>query len=80
MSAGNGAEAAAEFQKIVDHRGRNLGSFYSIAHLFLARAEVMVGDTAKARRAYQTFLTLWKDADMDLPYYSQATKELAELH
>ena len=79
MNAGNGAAAAAEFQKLVDHKGRNWGPFYSIAHLFLARAEVMAGDTTKARRAYQAFLTLWKDADKDLPYYSQATKELAEL-
>jgi eukaryotic-like serine/threonine-protein kinase len=80
LTAGKGAEAAAEFQKIVDHKGRNWGIFYSPAYLGLARAQVKAGDTAKARRAYQDFLTLWKDADKDLPFYIQATKELAELH
>jgi eukaryotic-like serine/threonine-protein kinase len=80
LTAGKGAEAAAEFQKIVDHKGRNWGIFYSPAYLGLARAQAKAGDTAKARRAYQDFLALWKDADKDLPFYIQATRELAELH
>jgi TolA-binding protein len=79
LEAGKGAEAAVEFQKIVDHKGRNWGVYYGTAHLFLARAQAKAGDTAKAKRAYQDFLTLWKDADKDLPFYIQAKKELAEL-
>jgi eukaryotic-like serine/threonine-protein kinase len=80
LTAGKGAEAASEFQKIVDHKGRNWGPLYSPAYLGLARAHANAGDTAKARRAYQDFLALWKDADKDLPFYIQATRELAELH
>jgi eukaryotic-like serine/threonine-protein kinase len=80
LTAGKGAEAAAEFQKIIDHRGRNWGICYSPAYLGLARAQANAGDSAKARRAYQDFLALWKDADKDLPFYIQATRELAELH
>jgi eukaryotic-like serine/threonine-protein kinase len=80
LTAGKGAEAAAEFQKIADHKGRNWGIFYSPAYLGLARAQANAGDSAKARRAYQDFLALWKDADKDLPFYIQATRELAELH
>jgi eukaryotic-like serine/threonine-protein kinase len=69
-----------EFQKILDHKGRNWGEYYSLAYLGLARASVKAGDTAKAKHAYQDFLALWKDADPDAPYLSQAKKELAELH
>lgn len=73
------AEAAVEFQKILDHKGRNWGPFYSLAYLGLARASALAGDTAKAKRGYQDFLALWKDADKDLPLLSQANKELAAL-
>ncbi len=69
-----------EFQKILDHEGRNWGPYYSLAYLGVARAAAHVGDTAKAKRAYQDFLALWKDADPDAPYLIQAKKELAELH
>lgn len=79
LGAGKGAEAAAEFQKILDHKGRHWGTFYSTAYLGLARAEVKTGDTVKAKRAYQDFLSLWKDADKDSPFLIQATKELAAL-
>ena len=75
-----GAEAAREFQKILDHRG--LGPFsplYPLAHLGLARAAVLQGDTAKARQSYQDFLTLWKDADADLPALIEAKKEYEKL-
>ena len=68
-----------EFQKILDHRGRNWGPYYSLAYLGLARASVREGDTAKAKQAYQDFLALWKDADKDAPYLSQANQELAAL-
>jgi tetratricopeptide (TPR) repeat protein len=78
LNAGKGAEAAAEFQKILDHKGRNW-EIYSPAYLGMARGEAMAGDTAKAKRAYQDFLAVWKDADKDAPYLTQATKELAAL-
>ncbi len=80
LAAGKGTAAAAEFQKIIDHKGRNWGALYSPAYLSLARAQAKAGDTAKARQAYQSFLALWKDADKDLPFYIQANKELAALH
>ena len=83
-----GAEAAAEFQKIADHKGANWGSawqhpywgqFYSLSYLGLARGAVLAGDPAKAGKAYQDFLTLWKDADPDTPILKQAKAEYARL-
>jgi ATP/maltotriose-dependent transcriptional regulator MalT len=75
-----GKEAAAEFQKIIDHRGMVLNSpIGALAHLGLARAYAMQGDTAKARAAYQDFLTLWKDADPDTPILMAAKAEYAKL-
>jgi eukaryotic-like serine/threonine-protein kinase len=79
--AGNrGREAAAEFEKILDHRGivGNL-PIGALAHLQLARAFVMQGDTAKAKTAYQHFLALWKDADPDIPVLKEAKAEYAKL-
>src|SRR6266851_663166 len=59
-----GAEAAVEFQKILDHRGIVVSDpIGALAHLDLARAYALQPDTAKAKAAYQDFLTLWKDAD-----------------
>jgi len=76
----NGRAAAAEFQKIIDHRGVvwafPLGA---LAHLGLARAYALQGDTAGSRAAYQDFLTLWKDADPDIPILRQAKAEYAKL-
>ena len=78
QKAGN--EAAADFQKILDHRGIEPASpLYPLAHLGLARASVLGGDTAKARKEYQDFLALWKDADADLPVLQQAKEEYAKL-
>ena len=75
-----GSQAAAEFQKILDHRGivwnEPIGA---LAHLQLGRAYAMAGDTAKARVAYKDFLTLWKDADADIPIRKQAKAEYAKL-
>jgi tetratricopeptide (TPR) repeat protein/predicted Ser/Thr protein kinase len=68
-----------EFQKILDHKGRNWGSYYTLAYLGLARAAAKAADTATAKRAYQDFLAVWKDADKDAPYLTRATKELAAL-
>jgi len=75
-----GGEAAKEFQKILDHRGIVLNEpIGALAHLQLGRAYSMQGDTAKARAGYQEFLTLWKDADPDIPIFRQAKAEYASL-
>jgi hypothetical protein len=81
LAAQKGREAAAEFQKILDHRGIVLNEPIGVlAHLQLGRAYVLQGDTAKARAAYQDFLTLWKDADPDIPIYRQAKAEYTRLN
>src|SRR5262249_18801111 len=68
-----GAQAAAEFQKIVDHRGIVLSDpIGALAHLQLGRAYAMTGDQAKAKAAYNDFLGLWKDADANIPVRKQA--------
>ncbi len=75
-----GAEAMAEFQRILDHRGVDpLSILYPLAHLGLARAAVLQGDAAKARKAYQDFFALWKDADPDIPVLQQAKQEYDKL-
>lgn len=74
-------EAAAEFQKFIDHRGVVLNfPWGALAQLGLARAFSMQGDTAKARAKYQDFLLLWKDADPDVPILITAKSEYARLH
>jgi tetratricopeptide (TPR) repeat protein len=81
LQAKRGAEAAAEFQKIVDHRGiAPTAPEHSLAKLGLGRAYVMTGDTAKARAAYQDFFALWKDADPDVPILKEAKAEYEQLH
>jgi len=81
LAAHQGSEAAAEFQKILDHRGIVLNEpIGALAHLQLGRAYAMQGDTAKSRAAYQDFLTLWKDADPDIPVLREAKAEYARLH
>jgi tetratricopeptide (TPR) repeat protein len=80
LAAHRGAEAAAEFQKILDHRGIVLNQpIGALAHLQIARAYALQGDNAKALVAYQEFLTLWKDADPDIPILKQAKAEFAKL-
>jgi serine/threonine protein kinase/Tfp pilus assembly protein PilF len=80
LAAHQGRAAAAEFQKIIDHPGIVLNQLIgALAHLQLGRAYAMQGDTAKARTAYQDFLTLWKDADPDIPILIQAKAEYAKL-
>jgi DNA-binding winged helix-turn-helix (wHTH) protein/tetratricopeptide (TPR) repeat protein len=75
-----GSEAAAEFQKIIDHPGRAQNNpLGALAHLELARAGTIQGDTAKAKAAYEDFLTLWKDADPDIPILIAAKVEYAKL-
>src|SRR5437879_12519550 len=76
LAAHQGKEAAAEFQRILDHRGIVLNEpIGALAHLQLGRAYSLQGDTAKARAAYQDFLTLWKDADPDIPVFKEAKAE-----
>jgi eukaryotic-like serine/threonine-protein kinase len=80
LAAHKGSEAAAEFQKILDNRGIVLNEpIGALAHLQLGRAYAMQGETAKAKAAYQDFLTLWKDADPDIPILKQAKAEYAKL-
>ncbi len=77
---GKGTEAAAEFQKILDHRGVFPTSpVHALAQLGLARAFALAGDAAKSRKAYQDFLAVWKDADPDIPILQQAKAEYAKL-
>jgi len=80
LLANQAKEAAAEFQKIIDHRGIVLNfPLGALAHLQLARAYSLQGDTAKSRAAYQDFLTLWKDADPNIPILLEAKAEYAKL-
>jgi hypothetical protein len=77
---GLGKDAAADFQDILAHPGIVLYNQHgALAHLGLARAYALQGDTAKAKTAYQDFLTLWKDADLDIPILKQAKVEYAKL-
>jgi eukaryotic-like serine/threonine-protein kinase len=80
LAAHQGNEAAAEFQKILDHRGIVLNEpIGALARFQIGRAYAMQGDTAKAKAAYQDFLTLWKDADPDIPTLLAAKAEYAKL-
>jgi serine/threonine protein kinase/tetratricopeptide (TPR) repeat protein len=80
LQSKNGALAAAEFQRIIDHRGWDiLSPLWPLAHLGLARAAILQGDVAKGRRAYQDFFALWKDADAELPVLIDARKEYEKL-
>ena len=83
-----GPEAAAEFHKILDHKGAswgatwlhpNWGLYYSLSYLGLARASALAGDTANARKAYQDFFALWDGADQDIPILIEARKDDAAL-
>jgi hypothetical protein len=75
-----GAEAAAEFKKILDHRGiEPISPLYTLSHLGFARASAMTGDTSTARKEYQDFFAIWKDADQDLPILVEAKKEYEQL-
>jgi eukaryotic-like serine/threonine-protein kinase len=76
----DGVRAAAEYQKILDHRGVGPTSvLYSLAHLGLGRAYALQGDTAKAKVAYQDFFAAWKDADADVPVLKTARAEYEKL-
>ena len=80
LTARQGREAAVEFQKILDHPGIVVSEpIGALAHLQLGRAYVLAGDKDKARTTYQAFLTLWKDADPDIPALKEAKTEYAKL-
>jgi eukaryotic-like serine/threonine-protein kinase len=80
LAAHRGAEAAAEFQMIIDHAALvENAPIGALAHLGLGRAFALEGDTAKARTAYQDFLALWKDADPNIPILMAAKSEYAKL-
>jgi serine/threonine protein kinase/tetratricopeptide (TPR) repeat protein len=80
LKQGNGPQAVAEFKTIIDHRGwYPLSPLYSLAQLGLARASALSGDQASARKAYQDFLTIWKDADPPLPFLTEARQEYDKL-
>ncbi len=74
------SEAAAEFQKILDRRGVvGLDPIGALAHLQLGRVFALSGDKAKAKAAYEAFLALWKNADVDVPILKTAKAEYARL-
>jgi tetratricopeptide (TPR) repeat protein/predicted Ser/Thr protein kinase len=80
LAAHNGQAAAAQFQKMLDHRGTVVNlPLGALAHLQLGRAYAMAGYSAKAKAAYQDFLTLWKDADPDIPILKEAKAEYGKL-
>jgi eukaryotic-like serine/threonine-protein kinase len=76
----NGGAAVVEYQKILDHRGIVVNFPLGVlAHLGLARAYALSGDTDKSRAAYQDFFAIWKDADPDIPILKEAKAEYAKL-
>jgi len=80
LAAARASEAAAEFQKILDHPGIILADpMGAITRLQLARALALSGDKAKSKVAYKNFLTLWKEADPYIPILKQAKAEYANL-
>jgi tetratricopeptide (TPR) repeat protein len=80
LAAGRGEEAAAEFQKVLNHRGVVLADpIGALAHLQLGRAYAVSGDKTKAKNAYQDFLTLWREADPEIPVLKQASAEYGKL-
>jgi len=75
-----GSLAAAEFRKVLDHSGVGKGFVIgALSKLQLARAQVLTRDAEAARRSYEEFLTLWKNADPELPIYNEAKAEYASL-
>jgi serine/threonine protein kinase/tetratricopeptide (TPR) repeat protein len=80
LDARHGTQAAAEFQKILDWPGVVVNEpITALAHLGLARSYALEGDAPKSQAAYRDFLTLWKDADPDIPIFIAAKSEYAKL-
>ena len=79
MDLGDGQSATAQFQKLIDNPGFSVRHVIGpLARLQLGRAQKLMGDNASARKSYEEFLTIWKDADPDLPIYRQAKAEYAQ--
>jgi tetratricopeptide (TPR) repeat protein len=80
VELGDGQSAAAQFQKLIDNPGFSVRHVIGpLARLQLGRARKMMGDNASARKSYEEFLSIWKDADPDIPIYQQAKAEYAKL-
>jgi hypothetical protein len=80
LKSNSGAQAAAEFRKIISTGGVNMNTnIYSLAHLGLARALALSTDKAQSRKAYEDFFKLWKDADADIPILQEAHREYEKL-
>jgi hypothetical protein len=90
LAAGQGSTAAANFERIIDHSGIVWNCWTgALAHLGVARANSLQANTSqgadadaarvRARAAYKDFLTLWKDADPDIPILKEARAEYAKL-
>ena len=80
LAAGDAQPASGEFRRVIEHPGSVwINSIGALVHLQLARAQTMLGDKAAARKSYKDFLTLWKDADPDIPIYQQSKAEYATL-
>jgi hypothetical protein len=81
LAAREHAKAAAEFEKLIGHRGwLDWGVFSPLAQLGLARAYAMQGDRENSRKAYETFFTTWKAADPDIPILREAKDEYKKLN
>jgi tetratricopeptide (TPR) repeat protein len=80
LGLSDGKAAMAEFEKILNNRGlAPLSIYYPLAHVYLARAARLAGDTSRSKKAYQDFLALWKDADPDIPILKEARAEYEKL-
>jgi hypothetical protein len=80
LESGDGRSAAGEFQKLIDNPGLCWDFITGpLARLQLGRAQRLMGDNASARKSYEEFLSIWKDADPDVPIYRQAKAEYAKL-
>jgi len=81
LAEGRGADAAAEFQKILDHRAVVVSDpVCALARLELSRAYLVAGDGSKAKATYQDFFALWNGADPDIPVLKRAKSEFGNLH
>jgi len=80
LKLGQAAQAATEARRILEQRGHApLSSLWPLAYLTIARASAIQGDTAQARKSYQDFFALWKDADTDVPILVEAKLEFEKL-
>lgn len=80
LASNSGADAAREFQKMLDHRGVDpLSPYLSLAYLGLARADNLMGEKIDSLKAYEHFFELWKNADSDIPILQVARREYLAL-